>query len=111
MSGGYRDITIYKSEKGSAGVRKASGTGNTSTGIQVPNMMKDIHMCMLSDDNFSSLSHFYIRPRKRQPDLSDKLVMLELALDKDNHKGRMPTPQPSSQLLRILHFNIKVIPA
>lgn len=66
-------------------------------------------------------------------DLFEK-VMLELALEKDNHKGRMPTPQPSSlsqvnphhtlpvplcspsaiwrtQLLRILHFNIKVIPA
>ncbi|CAL5439271.1 unnamed protein product [Camellia sinensis] len=37
------------------GVRKASGTGNTCTEIllQVPNMMKDIRICMLSDDNFS----------------------------------------------------------
>ncbi|THG11129.1 hypothetical protein TEA_006067 [Camellia sinensis var. sinensis] len=36
-------------------VRKASGIGNTSTGIllQVPNVMKDIRMCMLSDDSFS----------------------------------------------------------
>ncbi|KAL7180692.1 hypothetical protein ACSBR1_043808 [Camellia fascicularis] len=37
------------------GVRKASGTGNTCTEIllQVPNMMKDIRICMLSDDNFA----------------------------------------------------------
>ena len=39
------------------GVRKDSGTGNMCTDIllQVSNVMKDIHISMLSDDNFSEV--------------------------------------------------------
>ena len=39
------------------GVRKDCGTGNMCTDIllQVSNVMKDIHISMLSDDNFSEV--------------------------------------------------------
>ncbi|KAI7985256.1 Uncharacterized protein LOK49_LG14G02247 [Camellia lanceoleosa] len=58
------------------GVRKASGTGNTCTEIllQVPNMMKDIRICMLSDDNFSEEECEDLRQRVKSGSLKRPTV-------------------------------------
>ncbi|GMQ07725.1 hypothetical protein CsSME_00051807 [Camellia sinensis var. sinensis] len=59
------------------GVRKASGTGNTCTEIllQVPNMMKDIRICMLSDDNFSEEECEDLRQRVKSGSLKRPTVV------------------------------------